>query len=145
MDKEKQVDLTKEVFNKSQYFNTIDTSFQEFGIKSIVEEIEEEVTIEEFFGHYNTLFYDIPAIGETDSHEFLIKTSSEYIKFEDNEIEIEALRLEISNLREELLNEQIKNLELTTGKKLPQQKIQESSTISNPTLDINDTISKIIG
>ena len=33
---------------------------------------------------YNTLFYQINELGETNSHEFLIKTSSEYIKFDDN-------------------------------------------------------------
>jgi len=139
MNTEKQVDLNKEVFNKSQYSNTIDTLFQELGVKTINEEIEEEISVDKFFGDYNTLFYDIPALGETNSHEFLIKTSSEYNKFEDNNIEIEALRLEISNLRQNLLNEQIKNLELTTGKKI------KTGQLNQLNINVDEELDKIIG
>ena len=64
---------------------------------------------------YNDLFYDIPQFGEEETHEFLIKKSSEYINFDPNQEEIEALQLEIAELRTELLNEQQKNIELTTG------------------------------
>ena len=32
-----------------------------------------------FLTIYNQLFYEIPELGETNSHEYLIKTSSDYI------------------------------------------------------------------
>ena len=52
---------------------------------------------------YNDLFYDIPEIGSTNSHEFLVKTSGEYINTEtDNEL-ISALQDEIAQLRQEIL------------------------------------------
>ena len=57
------------------------------------------------------LFYEIPVFGPTNSHEYLVKTSGEYINFdEDNEI-IAALQKEIAQLRQDLLQEQIKELD----------------------------------
>ena len=61
------------------------------------------------------MFYDIPEIGEFNSHEYLIKQSSEYINFEVNQEEIEALQAEIAQLRTELLNAQKQIIELQTG------------------------------
>jgi hypothetical protein len=61
------------------------------------------------------LFYNIPELGETNSHEFLIKTSSEYINFEANQEEIAALQAEIAQLRIDLLNAQRQVIEIQTG------------------------------
>ena len=97
-----QVDLNKKVFNKTQYEKTIDTSFSQLGVKPIPEQIDEQPTVQEFFDTYNQLFYEIPEIGENNSHEYLIKTSSEYINFNENDELIKALQEEIADLREEL-------------------------------------------
>jgi hypothetical protein len=64
---------------------------------------------------YNDLFYDIPELGETNSHEFLIKTSSEYIGFQSNQEEIDALQAEIAQLRTDLLDAQKQIVTLQTG------------------------------
>jgi hypothetical protein len=56
-------------------------------------------TTNEFFSMYNDMFYLIPELGATNSHEYLIKKSSEYIGFEANQEEIEALQAEIAQLR----------------------------------------------
>jgi hypothetical protein len=110
------VDLKKDVFDKSQYIKTIDTGFNELGISSIAEDINSQVNVDDFFIYYNELFYDIPPNGSLNSHEYLVKTSSEYINFDENNSEIEALREEINQLRKDLLDEQIKNAKLTTEK-----------------------------
>jgi len=52
------------------------------------------------------LFYEINELGETNSHEYLIKTSTAYIAFDENDELIEALQREIAQLREELLEAQ---------------------------------------
>ena len=75
------IDLNKSVFNKRDYNKTIDTSFTQLGVKSIQQQLDEQPTIQEFFSMYNTLFYQINEFGPTNSHEYLIKTSSEYINF----------------------------------------------------------------
>ena len=57
-----------------------------------------------------SLFYDIPALGENNSHEYLAKTSGEYINFEEVNEEISALQAEIAQLRQDLLNLQMENI-----------------------------------
>jgi hypothetical protein len=112
---EQKVDTRKNVFNKDQYSKTIDTSFREFGVTTISDDIQSQPNINQFFELYNQLFYDIPPTGETNSHEFLVQQSGEYINFEANSEEIQALQEEIANLREELLNAQIQIAEAASG------------------------------
>ena len=97
------INLNKNVFNKRDYTKTIDTSFTQLGVQTIQEQIDEQPTVEEFFILYNQLFYEIPEVGETNSHEYLIKTSSEYINFEETDELVQALQKEIGELREEIL------------------------------------------
>jgi hypothetical protein len=103
------VDLNKEVFNKRDYEKTVNTSFTQLGVKTIQEQIDEKPSVQEFFDLYNELFYEINELGPTNSHEFLIKTSTEYIAFDDNNELIEALQKEIADLRAELLEAQKQN------------------------------------
>ena len=101
-----EINLNKEVFNKRAYLKTIDTSFRELGVPTVQEQITAQPTVQEFFDLYNTLFYNINEFGPTNSHEFLIKTSQEYIGFEEENEIIELLQAEIATLRTELLNAQ---------------------------------------
>ena len=101
----------RRVYSKSEYSKIINTDFTQLGVSTVEEFEENQVTVEQFFGYYNDLFYDIPAEGETNSHEFLVKTSGEYIGFDQESEEIEALRKEITGLREELLAQQIESMQ----------------------------------
>jgi len=112
---EQKVDTQKNVFDKNQYVKTIDTSFKELGVTTISDDIQSQPTTEQFFELYNQLFYDISPTGETNSHEFLVQQSGEYINFEANSEEIKALQDEIANLREELLNTQIQIAQAASG------------------------------
>ena len=109
------IQLNKNVFSKRQYQKTIDTSFKQLGIKTIQEQIDEQPTVQEFFDLYNQLFYEIPEEGETNYHEFLVKTSGDYIEFDGLNNEITALQDEISQLREDLLEAQKENAELAVA------------------------------
>ena len=112
------VDLIKKVYSKTEYPKIIDTKFSQLGGSLFYLSIEDTFTVEEFFQKYNELFYEIPAYGPTNSHEYLVKTSGEYINFDqDNEI-IEALQKEIAQLKQDLLQEQIKLAEAVTGEKI---------------------------
>ena len=100
------INLNKEVFNKRDYQKTINTSFTQLDVPSVQEQLTQQTTVPEFFNLYNELFYEINEIGETNSHEYLIKTSSQYINFNENDELIQALQNEIAQLREELLEAQ---------------------------------------
>ena len=112
MSESQRVDLQKQVFAKNQYDNTINTEFTEFGVVTAQQDLEQETTVEDFFTLYDQLFYDIPAEGDINSHEYLIRTSGEYTNFEANQEEIDALREEISTLRQENLELEQENANL---------------------------------
>jgi len=114
------VNLNKQVFDKVQYTRVIDTSFKQLGVQTIQEQINQQPTINDFFSMYNELFYQIPELGVTNSHEYLIKKSSEYIAFDANQDEIIALQNEIAQLRTDLLDTQKQVIELQTGTTLTQ-------------------------
>jgi hypothetical protein len=109
------ISFNKQVYNKEDYSKIIDTSFKQLGVQTIQQQIDEQPTVDDFFNMYNELFYDISEIGEVNSHEFLIKKSSEYINFEANQEEIAALQAEIAQLRTDLLDAQKQIIELQTG------------------------------
>ena len=112
------IKFQKQVFDKSQYNKIIDTSFTQLGIKTPTEQISETPSVNDFFQMYNELFYDINEKGSTNSHEYLIKQSSEYINFEQDNEEIESLQAEIAQLRIDLLNSQKEVIELQTNSTL---------------------------
>ena len=109
------INFNKQVYDKRQYSKIIDASFTQLGVKTIQEQISTQPTTNEFFSMYNDMFYSIPELGATNSHEYLIKKSSEYIGFEANQEEIIALQAEIAQLRIDLLDSQKQVIELQTG------------------------------
>tara|TARA_Y100000114_G_scaffold25732_1_gene21429 strand:- start:700 stop:1320 length:621 start_codon:yes stop_codon:yes gene_type:complete len=110
---EERLDLIKEVFDKAEYIKTINTRFSELGTTTVTEDQQIQPNVEEFFTLYNSLFYDIPALGETNSHDYLVKTSGDYINFDEINEEIAALQAEIAQLRSDLLTAQMENARLT--------------------------------
>lgn len=114
------INLNKQVYDKRQYTKVIDTSFKQLGVQTIQEQIDQQPTVDDFFNMYNELFYQIPELGATNSHEYLIKKSSEYIAFDANQDEIIALQNEIAQLRTDLLDAQKQVIELQTGTILTQ-------------------------
>jgi len=100
-----QIKLTKQVYDKNQYQKVIDTSFTQLVQPTTVSTGSTLPTVNQFFDYYNQLFFDIPKFGETNSHEYLIKTSQEYIGISNvvND-EIQALIDEITELRQENLD-----------------------------------------
>lgn len=100
---QQEVKLVKEVYGRSTYTRVIDTSFTELYTAVTASVNPTQVSVEEFFNLYNSLFFDIPAIGEVNSHEYLVRRSTEYLGggvLTDNE---RAYIEEINSLRQQLL------------------------------------------
>jgi hypothetical protein len=98
------INLQKKVYSKTQYPKVIDTSFTQ--LIPPINQIQVEaptITVDQFFNYYNQLFFDIPKLGETNSHEYLVKTSGEYINVDQTNATIQALLAEIDSLRLENL------------------------------------------
>jgi len=110
--------LTKNVFEKKQYERVVDTQFTQ--LVSAPQDLivsQSLPTVNQFFGYYTDLFYNIPETGESNSHEYLIKQSSEYIGFQQSIEEIDALLEEIQILRTENLdlNQQLLNFQISSS------------------------------
>ena len=111
-----QIKLTKQVYDKNQYQKVIDTSFTQLVQPVTTPTGSTLPSVNQFFEYYNQLFFDIPKFGETNSHEYLIKTSTEYIGASAivND-ELQALIDEITGLRQENLDLQQQLLSSITG------------------------------
>ena len=108
---EQRIDLIKKVYSKTEYPRIIDTQFNQLGVMSVNEQLATTITVNQFFEYYTELFYEIPAFGATNSHEYLVITSGDYINFDEINEEVKALQAEIAQLRQDLLNAQMENIQ----------------------------------
>ena len=122
-----EINFTNTGYDKRQYEELVDTNFTQLGLPPSIEEtIDLEPTTNDFFIMYKDMFYQIPKFGNN-SHEYLIKQSIEYIDFQSDNDEIEALQNEISQLRIQLLEEQKRVIDLQTPES-PSMESNPSST-----------------
>jgi hypothetical protein len=100
------ITLIKPVYNKNQYTKVIDTSFTQLGLVSPTSSfVVPTISVAEFFQNYQELFFSIPKFGNTNSHEYLIKTSTDYIGSNQSiDTTTQALIEEITQLRQENLS-----------------------------------------
>jgi hypothetical protein len=111
------LNLNKRTYAKSQYQKVIDTNFNQLAQSPSVTNpnvIVPIISVEEFFSNYIQIFFNIPKLGATNSHEYLAKTSLEYIGTNPVSDEINALIDEINILQQQNLelNQQIIDLQL---------------------------------
>ena len=103
------VTLIRTGYSREAFNSTFNTDFTQLGVseQDLTFFDPNLATVEDFFTIYNNLFFIIPKYGEINSHEYLIKESSDYIDYQANQLEIEALLEEIAELRESNLQLQI--------------------------------------
>ena len=117
------INLNKKVYAKNQYEKVIDTKFSQLATTvtpSTTPIVDTTAVINQFFQDYNQLFFQIPKTGETNSHEYLIKTSTEYINYTPVNNDLQALIDEINNLQRQNLelNQQIVNLTISGSQQM---------------------------
>jgi hypothetical protein len=99
------ISLNKIEYNKNQYQKVIDTSFTQLIQPQVTSSVvTPTISVDEFFQNYQQIFFQIPKFGNTNSHEYLVKTSQEYIGSITNDDLIQALTDEITQLRQENLS-----------------------------------------
>ena len=108
------ISLKKQAYAKEQFINTIDTNFTQLANTLPTNAAPTQVSVDQFFQEYQDLFYIIPKFGNTNSHEYLVKTSLEYIGTNPVSDEINTLIDEINILQQQNLelNQQIIDLQL---------------------------------
>ena len=123
------INLNKKVYAKNQYERVIDTKFSQLANTPTETSpvVSPSISVQEFFQYYNELFFEIPKEGETNSHEYLIKTSSEYINSTLINEDIQALLDEINIVQQQ-------NLELN------RQLVELSSNVASSNVASNERI-----
>lgn len=112
------VNLSKKVYSKNQYEKVIDTKFSQLATPSTPQnDVLVEELINKFFQDYENLFYSIPKTGTSNSHEYIIKTSSEYINYVPLNNDLQALIDEINLLQQQNLelNQRIVTLQISSS------------------------------
>lgn len=101
-----QVQVARKIYGKNSFQNVVNTQFSELVPKDSTASLSRSVDVSSFFEDYNSLFYDIPATGDTNSHLELINRSSDYlgISLEDLNTELQQLRNENVSLKNQILN-----------------------------------------
>lgn len=104
------IQIQKTVLNSTDFTKVVDTSFRTFT------QPQEQVDLDipsELFRLYDKLYYELDITGDVNSHEYLVKRSSELMNFDTTSEDIQPLLDEIAQLREQLLlaNQQILDLE----------------------------------
>ena len=101
-----EITFTRTIYSKGDFNKKVDTSFSELNTTDL------PIEIDQFFDHYNEIFFDIPKEGEN-SHTTIIQTSLDYVESYNNPLQpvvdnlntqIEELESEIRRLENELQN-----------------------------------------
>ena len=123
-----QIILNRDVFNKTAFNNTIDTSFTQLDQDPPDLSFFDPnlATVNDFFNIYQNLFYQIPKFGPINSHEYLVVESTAYSNVIENQEQIDALLEEITDLRAENLQLQLDINELLGVKTTLDQAIRQS-------------------
>jgi hypothetical protein len=114
MSNEQKLPIERQVFDKDQFGRVIDTDFKEFATSQ--EEENPEFSLEDFFELYDSLFFQIPKEGDTDSHRFILEREAEYLGVVLGQDDIQALLDEITNLRQQVLDLQTALKDITSNK-----------------------------
>ena len=98
------------VYDKDRFSKVIDTQFREL---APTETVTPEITVDEFFALYDELFFEIPREGDINSHRYILQREADYlgVQFADD-VDIQALLQEITDLRQQLLAAEIVNARL---------------------------------
>lgn len=104
------VKIKKTVFSSTDFSKIVNKNFSTFTQPVTQQGL---ATVDEFFALYEKLYYEIDVTGEVNSHEYLVKKSSELLDFTQNTEDIQPLLDEIAQLREQnlQLNQQILDLQ----------------------------------
>jgi hypothetical protein len=106
------IDLVREQFSKAAFSKVVDTKITKLVTTEVTAVEPTTENIQLFFQAYDTLFTAIPKFGATNSHEYLVQQSGNYIDANNQQEEIALLLEEINSLRNELLEANRTNLEL---------------------------------
>ena len=126
------ITLIAQRFNKEKFNETVNKEFTQLVNVPDPSFFDRDLAdLDDFWYLYDKFFYIIPKLGEIESHQYLAKTSGEYADFATISDEIQALLVEIADLRRQ-------NLELIQESTNLEDAIDPNEVDSNLTVNLRD-------
>ncbi len=97
------ITINKTAYNKTQFEQVINNQFTQFTTTPTAS-VALTIDVNQFFQAYENLFFQIPKLGEINSHQYLMNKSGNYIDETAISEEVQALLEEITQLRQENLD-----------------------------------------
>lgn len=105
------VKLQKTVYDSVKLSEQISREFTTFTAPPPAQDPD---TISELFRLYDKFYFEIPELGKSNSHEYLVTKSSQIYTPPEQPVEVQPLLDEIAQLREELLQANQEIIRLNT-------------------------------
>lgn len=106
-----EVKLERTGYDSVKLSRTVNREFTAFATPAPIESSD---TISELFRLYDKFYFEIPATGQSLSHEYLVTKSSQIYTPPAAPVEVQPLLDEIAQLREELLQANQEIVKLTS-------------------------------
>ena len=135
--------INKTAYNKNQFGQVVNNQFTQF-TTTPTSSIALTIDVNQFFQAYENLFFQIPKVGDTKSHQYLVNKSSEYIGENAISEEVQALLEEITQLRQENLDLQRQVITVQTEAVNPTEKSNANINQSGATTRANPTFNPTI-
>jgi hypothetical protein len=135
--------INKTAYNKNQFGQVVNNQFTQF-TSTPTASIALTIDVNQFFQAYENLFFQIPKVGDTKSHQYLVNKSSEYIGENAISEEVQALLEEITQLRQENLDLQRQVITVQTEAVNPTEKSNANINQSGATTRANPTFNSTI-
>jgi flagellar biosynthesis/type III secretory pathway chaperone len=94
--------INKTGYDKFQFEQIVDNQFTQL-VPATTASVAQTIDVNQFFQAYDNLFFQIPKLGDSKSHQYLVNKSSNYIDENAISEEVQALLEEITQLRQENL------------------------------------------
>jgi len=105
--------LQRQVFDSASFASTYDTQFTQLGdVNPAIEKFFEIdlATQANFFTLYDKFFTEIPKEGVVASHAYIVSRSGDYVNFDRDQEQIQALLDEISDIRLQNVDLRLENI-----------------------------------
>tara|TARA_R110000782_G_scaffold129638_4_gene221217 strand:+ start:5967 stop:6497 length:531 start_codon:yes stop_codon:yes gene_type:complete len=130
--------LNRQVFDSASFASTYDTRFTQLGdVNPAIEKFFDLdlATQANFFTLYNDLFTEIPKEGVVSSHAYIVSRSGDYINFDRDQEQIQALLDEISDVRLQNVDLRLENINQLISSSMKQ--TQYSAELAQLNVDLN--------
>lgn len=108
------VNIKKTIYDAASFNEVVNTSFTQLVPQNpkLETQVNNVLSVDEFFRQYNNLFFEIPITGSVNSHEYIAERSLTYagVSLQGLNDELEFLRQENIQLKNQIVSSTFNNI-----------------------------------